>query len=413
MSKQLTCWRFHAVDSWFFRESRAYDAVGVSELNSVFPPPARTLMGAIRSWLGDQSGVDWQVFSKDSKDIDDDAVLELQRLLGDADQLGELSLAAVVLRHRGEALWPCPADVMQGEQQGEQNGEPRGGLQISRLVPGSAVESDLGQVALPVAADAPTGSKVVEAAWLTGEGMKAWLEGGAPTADQIIHLNDLVAQEPRLGIARNNALGTVEQGLLYQTRHLRLRDESTCVEAWLDVPSGELLELIRGATAQALRLGGEGRMAHVTLSQQQHLPFPEMVKVNHADDARSKRLALCLITPALIAEEDAVSGLPGFKPTTAQGLDVWEGELEGVALRLISSCRPRVYREGGWDQRLHRPRPVRSYLPPGTVWFCEICDDTPMAQALEKLHCCQIGDDAAWGKGRILASALDWPDADC
>lgn len=410
MNTQLTCWRFDVVDSWFFRESRAYDAVGVSELNSVFPPPARTLMGAIRSWLGDQMGVDWQAFSKE--DSEDETVKAWQRLLGDAEQLGELSLAAVVLRHRGEVLWPCPVDVMQGEQQSEQQGE----LQISRLVPGSVVESDLGRVALPtLVSGAPTGSRVVEAAWLTGEGMKAWLQGGAPTADQIVWLEDLVAEEPRLGIARNNDLGTVEKGLLYQTRHLRLRDESTCVEAWLDVPSDKPgpLELIRGATAQNLRLGGEGRMAHVTLSEEQRLPFPEIVKVKGVGDPGSKRLVLCLMTPALIAEEDAVSGLPGFKPTTAQGLKVWEGEVEGVALRLISSCRPRAYREGGWDQRLRRPRPVRSYLPPGTVWFCEICDDTPMAQALEKLHCCQIGADAVWGKGRVLASAHDWPDADC
>ncbi|CAM3506878.1 type III-B CRISPR module-associated Cmr3 family protein [Halomonas lysinitropha] len=390
MSKQLTCWRFHAVDSWFFRETRAHDAVGVSELSSVFPPPARTLMGAIRTWLGDQLGVDWSAFSRG------EAQPSLQSLLGDADHLGELSLAVVVLRHGGETLWPCPADVMLGEHDGK--------VQVSRLVPGSAVESDLGRVALPtVAAGTPLGSKVVEGAWLTAEGMMTWLEGGVPTVEQIVTLDALVEEEPRLGIGRDNRSGTVKPGLLYQTRHLRLRDESTCVEAWV---SGVPGTVIRDATSQqTLRLGGEGRMASVNLSEEARLPLPESVH------GKGERLALWLIAPALIAEADASSGLPGFMPiTTADGLDVWEGDIEGVALRLVSSCRPRAFREGGWDQRLRRPRPVRSYLAPGTVLFCEIRDDTPMGQALERLNGSQIGADGDWGKGRILASAIDWPD---
>lgn len=401
MSNQLTCWRFHAVDSWFFRETRAHDAVGVSELSSVFPPPARTLMGAIRTWLGDQLGVDWHAFARG------EAQPALQALLGDSERLGELSLMAVVLRHRGEILLPCPADVMLGERDGK--------AQLSRLVPGSAVESDLGRVALPtVARGTPPGSKVVEGAWLTEKGITTWLEGGVPTVEQIVTLDDLVEEEPRLGIGRDNRSGTVKQGLLYQTRHLRLRDESTCVEAWV---TGLPRAVIHDATSrQTLRLGGEGRMASVTLSEEASPPLPEVQKAKDggkgSQQGKGRRLAIWLIAPALIAEADADSGLPGFMPTTtADGLDVWDGELEGVALRMVSSCRPRVYREGGWDQRLRQPRAVRSYLPPGTVLFCEIRDDTPMAQALERLHGSQIGADSDWGKGRILASALDWPDA--
>lgn len=402
MSEQLICWRFHAVDSWFFRETRAHDAVGVSELSSVFPPPARTLMGAIRTWLGDQLGVDWHAFARG------EAEPALQALLGDAERLGELSLAAAVLRHRGEVLWPCPADVMLGERDGK--------VHVSRLVPGSAVDTDLGRVALPmVATGTPPGSKAVQDAWLTGKGMMTWLGGGVPTAEQIVKLEDLIEEEPRLGIGRDNALGTVKQGLLYQTRHLRLRDESTCVEAWV---SGIPRAVIRDATSRlTLRLGGEGRMANVTLSEQAGLPLPEAPRAKDGGMAgkkirQGKRLALWLVAPALIAEADANSGLPGFMPTTtADGVDVWEGELEGVALRLVSCCRPRAHREGGWDQRLRQPRAVRSYLPPGTVLFCEILDDTPMAQALERLHGSQIGADRDWGKGRMLASAIEWPSA--
>ena len=41
-----------AYDTWFFREFRPHDAVGASELSSLFPPPIRTLAGALRTLIG-------------------------------------------------------------------------------------------------------------------------------------------------------------------------------------------------------------------------------------------------------------------------------------------------------------------------------------------------------------------------
>ena len=49
-----------AYDTWFFRESRPHDAVGASELSSLFPPPIRTLAGALRTLIGDQLAINWQ-----------------------------------------------------------------------------------------------------------------------------------------------------------------------------------------------------------------------------------------------------------------------------------------------------------------------------------------------------------------
>ncbi|MEM7018048.1 MAG: hypothetical protein AAF512_12010, partial [Pseudomonadota bacterium] len=36
-------WCFAPIDSWFFRESRPHGSIGGSELDSLFPPPARTI----------------------------------------------------------------------------------------------------------------------------------------------------------------------------------------------------------------------------------------------------------------------------------------------------------------------------------------------------------------------------------
>ena len=52
-------WVFSASDSWFFKEARPMETVGASRLDSLFPPPAKTVIGAIRTSIGDALGVDW------------------------------------------------------------------------------------------------------------------------------------------------------------------------------------------------------------------------------------------------------------------------------------------------------------------------------------------------------------------
>lgn len=395
--EKLSCWRFQAVDSWFFRETRAHDAVGVSELNSVFPPPVRTLLGAIRTWLGDQEGVNWKTFAGN---VD-------HAWLGDADSTGQLSLAGMQLRakdNNGEwqRLWPCPANLMQAKET-PNSGEDTPTSTITRLLPGSVEYTDLGHVALPeadpAAAAPPPGSKVLEDAWLTDAGASAWLAGKVPEPSDIWTLGDLVASEPRLGIARDNQRATVVKGQLYQTRHLRFTRDVT-VELWLrGVPDALLNTAINHP--QTLRLGGEGRMAEVTVTRETNMDLPAACQ-----PGSTGQLALWLTSPLPLAPLDADAGLPGFraKRVTVDGTpqDVWEGELNGIPLQIMANCRPRAYREGGWDQQHHRPKAVRSYLPPGSVVFCKYPDDTPWQQVIDALHGKCIGGEPDWGRGQCL-----------
>ncbi|WP_279487127.1 type III-B CRISPR module-associated Cmr3 family protein [Aeromonas veronii] len=51
---------FHPVDTWFFRESRPMDSQGGTSLGNQVPPSAATLMGALRTRIGDMLEADWQ-----------------------------------------------------------------------------------------------------------------------------------------------------------------------------------------------------------------------------------------------------------------------------------------------------------------------------------------------------------------
>ena len=56
---------FRAIDTWMFKEARPMDGFGGSELSSTFPPPVRTLLGALRAQIGEAQKVDWSRFPQE------------------------------------------------------------------------------------------------------------------------------------------------------------------------------------------------------------------------------------------------------------------------------------------------------------------------------------------------------------
>ncbi len=81
-------WSFSPVDTWFFRESRPYDSIGGTQLNSLFPPSARTVAGAVRRFIGEQVDIDWQAFEKGDGTKHTLSPIDLCEQIGDANQLG-------------------------------------------------------------------------------------------------------------------------------------------------------------------------------------------------------------------------------------------------------------------------------------------------------------------------------------
>ncbi|MEI8210006.1 MAG: type III-B CRISPR module-associated Cmr3 family protein, partial [Methylococcales bacterium] len=153
-----------AYDTLFFRESRPHDAVGASELSSLFPPPIRTLAGALRTLIGDQLDINWTTL-KSSTQADFNFVAEL----GDAQGLGELCLNGPWINVDEQRLYPAPLYLMQK------------GNELKRLAPGSSVRCDLGTVRLPALPEGSQGFKNLEQHWITDDGMRRCLEGHVPT----------------------------------------------------------------------------------------------------------------------------------------------------------------------------------------------------------------------------------------
>jgi CRISPR-associated protein Cmr3 len=116
--------------------------------------------------------------------------------------------------------------------------------------------------------------------------------------------------------------------------------------------------------------------------------------------ANNQNLLLMLLTPADFGSDWQ---LPGFKADEQDGVRVWRGSLNGVDLVLHSAVLGKAVREGGWDLMNQRPRPVKSLMPAGSVYFCTVEGD-PQA-AIDALHGLHIGHDTALGRGELAVGS--------
>ena len=125
------------VDAWFFRDGRPHNEKEANQADvvSVFPPPARTLSGALRAALARANG--WTGRGSWSQ--------PLNRAFGSGpEELGGLQFTGPLLILNDEALWPLPRHVLGRVGCGE-NWEPRAFLRPAE----AATACDAGDIRLP------------------------------------------------------------------------------------------------------------------------------------------------------------------------------------------------------------------------------------------------------------------------
>ncbi|MGR8932075.1 MAG: type III-B CRISPR module-associated protein Cmr3 [Gammaproteobacteria bacterium] len=376
---------FHPFDTWFFRESRPFDALGGSELASLFPPPIRTLAGALRHFLGEQIDIDWKTLSNSL------AEFTFKTELGDAENLGKLKLQGPWINFKGERLYPAPSYLLKKERD------------LQRLVVGNKVLCDLGHVRLPqlpeLPADQSGGYQVMERYWLTTEGLRKCLEGKTPSwsndITEIVAADQLFDTEPRLGIARDNRSRQVKTGFLYQTAHVRPHPDLH-LELIAQNLRADLVQRLPNTQQPGLvRLGGEGRQAAILV----HDRYPELPSPRAPATATVDSVALHFMTAADFQGESFPSE---FTKTEIDGQTVWSGNINGMKLQIEAVVCGKAYREGGWDLQNRCPREVKSLVPAGSVWFCRLKQPCDWQTLLDKLHGHCIGQETEFGRGQIL-----------
>ncbi|MBV5310961.1 type III-B CRISPR module-associated Cmr3 family protein, partial [Chromatium okenii] len=341
-----------------------FDTSGSNTLSSLFPPPARTVAGAIRTLIGEQQGVNWNRFA------DANEYIELKQIIGVGDDLGALKLTGPYPVWNDERLYPAPLHLLAKD------------ANYRFLEPGDVVDCDLGKVQLPCIQQPLAGAKPLENCWLTAADLQKVLKQKSP--DNVFKAKDLYTEEPRLGIARNNQQRTGIDGLLYQTRHLRPRLELAIGVGIAGIPDSYQLQ------QGIVRLGGEGRASAVSINHEAkaQIELPNLT---------GNKLLLMLLTNADFGNQWFP---PNFKSVEYDGIRKWQGIINGIQLTIECAVIGKAAREGGWDLVKQRPRPVKSLIPAGSVYFCTVVGD--VKNAANHLHGCRIGTDTALGRGELV-----------
>lgn len=402
---------FTQIDSWFFRESRSMDGSGATALDSVFPPSAQTLLGALRTQIGERylsrHNEHWDNFNKKHP---------LADIIGYGQDYAGLKAQGVWLYHEAEDMlyFPAPANVVEkGYQQKENEPSYQPEYAFFALPNGSGVKTDLGTVRLPELHirgyhndKTAIRDKPLTQCWISAADYSAVLAGQAP--QKVVAQQALLTDDTRLGISRDNRTRRTEEGMLYQTKHCRLQ-KGWQVYVGLD---GVATDYAPGATI--LRLGGEARMAGLDILDAQPLPDKQqqdeqklLLPKPKLPDTQSVMLVLYLLTPLPDQRQSSQEPpLPGCNVQTNEdnnGNTYWQVTLADITVNIVSAVVDKVQRIGGWDMANHCSLPVRSYLPAGSCWYIQ-CDDTTHAQEIiDTLHLNYLTTDTdrALGYGQI------------
>ncbi|OQB28967.1 MAG: CRISPR system Cmr subunit Cmr3 [Euryarchaeota archaeon ADurb.Bin190] len=358
------------LDSWFFRDGRPFHQGEPSaDVESIFPPSAFTIAGAIRAHLARKMG--WRCGNWNEKII---------KVLGDGYNLGPLSFRGPFLgienKETIKPLFPVPLHLLGKFEEGKGN-------EFILLSPGDEIECDLGKVRLP-SAKGIEGMKTLKHYYLTSESLAKVLQG---TTDdlEIIASKDLWGVEYAVGLARDKMSRTAKEGHLYSSCKVRLNDANgTCLlfgsEGIKDGLDNQFV----------FPIGGESRMA---VAEVVDIQKEFLIRPNLQIKDGCLRFTVTHITPAWF--------------------DRWPGSGKGlpeVPGRVISACLERSLRIGGWssvkgerDNFIKGPVALKPFIRPGSTWFCEACEDDK--EDVLQIHSSRIGEYNDFGFGEVAIGA--------
>jgi CRISPR-associated protein Cmr3 len=337
-------WLFlEALDVWMFRDGKPFNAGESHIANSLFPPSALTLQGALRTFLLDQAGVDLNAYREGKSKAD--VYVALGDPSNSGNPLGQFSFYGPFVAKRYasdqiERYVPLPYDVVAAKDADLRFRNTR----LKTLFPIDAimVVEDLSLHALNIVPD----DKPLSSYWISEGSLQRYLDGTTLTVGDCVREETLFAREYRSGNALlySHRRVRAEEGMLYSGAFIRPQADVGLL-IWLSEDIARLLP-----DEGCFRLGGEGRMARFQLIEDAAQVQPNTPLVHHWRG--EARLKVVFLTPTYFRQ--------GWLPDDT----AFQSSLVAAALG-----RPTLM--GGWDLAQKRPRPVRRWVPAGSVYYFE------------------------------------------
>jgi len=368
------------IDAWFFRDGRPSNrGEDQSDLASVFPPHATTVVGALRAALARAQG--WTGHGEWPDGI--------KQVLGDGfHDLGKLAFTGPFLKRCDELLFPMPRHVLGTTDEGEcgKAFTPTAWLQPEPVRCDHSTDSEPIHLPMPPQHNAQGRTKPPapgEGFFATTTCMQKILAGELPGEDDCVHRDKLFEHESRVGIAfdREHPDSRVTgEGEIYSPRYVRLKEGVSLAVGANGLPDG-------WSVPELLPLGGESRFAGCHELKAAPPALPQVPQGIGGSDPS----VLILLTPARFA---------GDEPTAWIGADPGEPASQlhpNLVGNVITAAIDRPMRIGGWDFK-KGPRPLEPFVPAGSVWWLNNPAVAPPARL-------GVAPHTAYGYGHALLAS--------
>lgn len=308
--------KLNALDTLFFRDGKPFSIGEETWANGLFPPPLSVMYGALRT----------AYFSEH--------IEELKNANEANDPTSELRINFSAYYGGGKYFYPCPLDIV---QQKDKKGEPEYSL-LGLVERQADCCSSLHGIELPMLLQSQ--EQVEPVSGLIDEiSLNEYLQSGSAPLD-LLNMDKYLKEEPKVGIGRNNRMGSSDEGMLYRVGMKRMHEMRFAIGySGLNI------------TGHLMRFGGEGKS--VSVSELKESPDVQGIKASQNKDDFFK---LYLATPAIFKE--------GWRPApeTVPGA------------RLIAAVVGKPQYIGGFDMkpkkgRPSRPKPMRRAVPAGSIYY--------------------------------------------
>ncbi|MFL5624350.1 MAG: type III-B CRISPR module-associated protein Cmr3 [Ktedonobacteraceae bacterium] len=354
-------------EALLFRTGRPFDAGNDVFAESVFPPTAETIQGAVRAAIASY----WD----STRRLDEVFKLpSFTKLIGDSSNYGHFRITSFSLGRRKsneaiERIFPAPAHLLQLKDR-------RGNRLQLKLKPQnltgvkSNLPDDLDHYLLYDREIQDKDSKLEPLCrWVTESGLlKALRNIDDLTRDEMVRDDKIYRQESRLGIGMENKTKTTREGYLYQVQMVRMEPDYGFV---VDIRLSESPE-----GGRALKPLHETLLDDAKTREELHLPQAGKGWLTLGGEQRAARFE---VVPSLSSTqrndlEQVKTGKLLYLATPAYFEGGWRpGEWLASLPKLIAAAIPRFQPIGGWkldpESSGGHSKVMRRCVPAGSVYF--------------------------------------------
>jgi len=351
-------YKIKPLDTLFFRDGRPFSMGAETWANPIFPPYPSTVYGAIRTWL---------IFERGSlKEFKEGKYKEE---LGTLTEKGNLKIKGPFICLDNNIYFPVPFDCL--KKKGAPENEKNNLFYINWMNRPEIFISDYSLERILVNRNDFELEECDE--FLDINSLKDYLIGNEEQLE-FTEKKEFFSYERKTGIKRSRKTLSSEEGHIYRIYMIRLEKK---VSLFIEING---LDINNYPECGLIQIGGEGKTTKIERIDNDD-PLKTLRDMNFQFE--NKIFKLYLATPAIFKK--------GWLPNWINEIH-FEGNYNGISLKLIACSIGKFKLIGGWDLANNRPKPMYKAVPAGSVYYFKILDNAPPEKIKENFHLKNISD---------------------